>query len=359
MVNDRYDAPLTAPGGSPPYQWDIVEGALPVGLSLDQTGMISGVPEQEGSSRFKVQVTDAADNESDPRPLSITINPKLLITTGLSPRRGLAEPGQNFIADLHAEGGAPPYKWTWERGPKPDWLNLDSDTGRITGIPGSTGTTRFTIQARDKDGHIDTADFFINVRPRRLWRRSPKITAWSMTVRPSWREWLAHGSSLLASLGIGLPVSGVIWIFFYAFSTTGSHFTYLGVALLTSLAAFLIGSLAGFLFGIPRAVSSGLLRQTSGSSPYSPSSNLAEVSDWLTKLLLGAGLVQLTHLGAPIASLIDHVGRGLYPPGGSGQAATVMAGAILFGYAAIGLLDGYVMTTTWYQNWLIKHARQL
>jgi hypothetical protein len=35
-----------------------------------------------------------------------------------------------------------------------------------------------------------------------------------------------------------------------------------------------------------------------------------------------------------------------------------MAGAIVFGYAAIGLLDGYVLTTTWYQNWLTKHADQ-
>jgi hypothetical protein len=27
-----------------------------------------------------------------------------------------------------------------------------------------------------------------------------------------------------------------------------------------------------------------------------------------------------------------------------------MAGAILFGYVAIGMLDAYVVTTVWYQN---------
>ena len=37
-------------------------------------------------------------------------------------------------------------------------------------------------------------------------------------------------------------------------------------------------------------------------------------------------------------------------------AAQAMAGAILFGYTAIGLLDGYLMTTTWYQGWIIRHA---
>jgi hypothetical protein len=33
-----------------------------------------------------------------------------------------------------------------------------------------------------------------------------------------------------------------------------------------------------------------------------------------------------------------------------------MAGAILFGYAAIGLLDAYVVTTMWYQQELEKQA---
>jgi hypothetical protein len=33
-----------------------------------------------------------------------------------------------------------------------------------------------------------------------------------------------------------------------------------------------------------------------------------------------------------------------------------MAGAILFGYAAIGLLDAYVVTTMWYQQKLEKQA---
>lgn len=124
-----------------------------------------------------------------------------------------------------------------------------------------------------------------------------------------------------------------------------------------SPSGFLIGCLIGFLFGIPKVVSSGQARLGSGSAEYAPSSNLAEVSDWLTKLLLGAGLVQLTHLGAPIGHLIDTVGAGLTATtvtSGPSSAAKVMAGAILFGYVAIGMLDAYVVTTVWYQNRLSK-----
>lgn len=358
MVGEPYKSALTVTGGKFPYQWSTVAGALPYGLTLDQAGAISGEPEIDGSTKFTVQVTDADSRKSDPREVSLTIHPKLKVTGDLSRNRDLPAPGEGFIADLHVEGGASPYTWALARGSVlPDGLDL-ANSGRITGTPGSTGTMQFTVQVADRTGRTATADFSVEVRPRRLWRRRPKITAWYITVRPSWRDRLFHVSNWLAFLAIGLPTFGTIWILVYAFSTAGSHLTYWGVGILTGLAAFLIGCLAGFLFGIPRTVSSGLLRLQAGTTGYAPSSNLAEVSDWLTKLLLGAGLVQLTHLGAPIANLIDHVASGLHGPTGSSQAATVMAGAILFGYTAIGLLDSYVMTTMWYQNRIIKHSAQ-
>ena len=127
-----------------------------------------------------------------------------------------------------------------------------------------------------------------------------------------------------------------------------SHWSYASIGLLTSLAALVTGYLAGFLFGIPRVVSSGALRHAT--NEYTPSSNLAEVSDWLTKLLLGAGLVQLTRLGAPVAHLIDNIAAGLHSTAASASGAKVAAGAILFGYTITGILVGYVMTTLWYQR---------
>lgn len=64
--------------------------------------------------------------------------------------------------------------------------------------------------------------------------------------------------------------------------------------MLAAIAAQVTGILIGFLFGLPQAVTPS---QSSPQARYLPSANLPEVSDWLTKLLLGAGLVQLTHLG--------------------------------------------------------------
>lgn len=187
---------------------------------------------------------------------------------------------------------------------------------------------------------------------------------------------------------IGMFALGAVLIILYVVSTVGPHLRYISVGLFTACAAFLIGTLVGLVLAIPRIVSSGAyLYQTSipginrlsnqepdGPSPadaepkpaeamgersqeqsgaprFMPSTNLAEISDWLTKLLLGAGLVELTRLGQPLSELIDNVARGLGGATASGrvtESAVVIAGAILITYVALGFLGGYLTTSFWY-----------
>jgi hypothetical protein len=366
MVGKRYSTHLKASGGFPPYQWAVVPSEpLPPGLVLDQMGTISGIPKGESIYRFTVQVADAKDTKSGDKDFSLIVVPRLTITSDISRNPSPARDGKDVIADLHAEGGSPDYTWECAPGSLPPGIEL-SQEGRIRGTPGpgSRGTRRLTVECTDKAGYSDKADFFIKVAgswPKWHWRRSdgrPRIAGRSITVRSSLRDRLFRPSHYLFFLGLAIPVVGLGSILAYVFAIPGgSTWAYLGVGALTAFSAFLVGGLAGFLLGIPRLVSSGVFRQQGGPQ-YAPSSNLAEVSDWLTKLLLGAGLVSLTHLGAPIAHLINHVAHGLYVLPASRPAAQAMAGAILFGYVAIGLLDGYVMTTLWYQNWLAKNTVQ-
>jgi len=59
-VGVAYSATLSAKGGTPPYSWSVLSGALPAGLSLSSSGVISGTPTKAGTSNFSVQVTDAS-----------------------------------------------------------------------------------------------------------------------------------------------------------------------------------------------------------------------------------------------------------------------------------------------------------
>jgi len=72
VMGTEYQATLNVIGGTKPYTWAIVAGALPDGLELDgNTGVISGNA-TGGSSSFTVQVTDAAAATAT-RELSISI----------------------------------------------------------------------------------------------------------------------------------------------------------------------------------------------------------------------------------------------------------------------------------------------
>ena len=60
-LSAAYSQTLTAFGGQPPYIWSLTAGALPAGLSLSSSGVISGTPTGTGTSSFDVQVKDAAN----------------------------------------------------------------------------------------------------------------------------------------------------------------------------------------------------------------------------------------------------------------------------------------------------------
>jgi len=51
---------LEAEGGTPPYQWSVLNGALPGGVKLGEDGVLSGEPAQAGTFQFTVVAADSA-----------------------------------------------------------------------------------------------------------------------------------------------------------------------------------------------------------------------------------------------------------------------------------------------------------
>ncbi|WP_442577129.1 cutinase family protein [Microbacterium sp. F51-2R] len=59
IAGTSYSAQLVAAGGTEPYRWTQVSGLLPSGLSLAESGLISGVSSDPGSGTFDVELRDA------------------------------------------------------------------------------------------------------------------------------------------------------------------------------------------------------------------------------------------------------------------------------------------------------------
>lgn len=77
-AGDPYDQTLEATGGEPPYDWQIVSGNLPPGISLSEDGDLSGTCFDAGIYTFTVRVTDSADpSATDQQELTLTVNDNL------------------------------------------------------------------------------------------------------------------------------------------------------------------------------------------------------------------------------------------------------------------------------------------
>lgn len=60
-VGMDYSATLEADGGAEPYQWDVITGSLPAGLTLDgRTGEVSGTPTEAADTTVTIQLTDSS-----------------------------------------------------------------------------------------------------------------------------------------------------------------------------------------------------------------------------------------------------------------------------------------------------------
>ncbi|MFD8495903.1 hypothetical protein [Amycolatopsis sp. NPDC059657] len=113
--------------------------------------------------------------------------------------------------------------------------------------------------------------------------------------------------------------------------------------LLLAMAAFVIGVLAGFVFGLPRTVQGERPKDDVGNGPsYLANTNLEQISDWLTKIIVGVGLVEATSFGTWFGRFSTSLGPAL----GDGAAGVVAVGTTVAFFAPLGFLSGYLWART-------------
>lgn len=96
-------------------------------------------------------------------------------------------------------------------------------------------------------------------------------------------------------------------------SGVGERFTIGFAAAIMTTAAGAVGAVLGFIFGIPRALQAPNLQADGTYTRYLANTNLEQISDWLTKILVGVSLVQIANIRPAFAAL----GRTLAPMLGS------------------------------------------
>lgn len=115
-----------------------------------------------------------------------------------------------------------------------------------------------------------------------------------------------------------------------------------GPASIVAAGAYAVGALFGFLFGIPKTLQDQTAQVTPGQAAadrvtvvQATNTNLEQISDWLTKILVGVGLTQLYSARDQLRAL------GAYFSIAASPAVTL---AMLLNFSIAGFLTGYLLT---------------
>ncbi len=147
-----YNQQLTASGsGGGDYQFTVSGGALPPGLTLDQSGLLHGASAATGTYRFTITTTFLLSGCSGSRDYAITVTPPCPAITILPttlPNGGI---DTEYNLPLTAAGGQAPYSFSVTAGALPGGLSL-SNAGALAGAPTASGSFDFTGAAVDANG---------------------------------------------------------------------------------------------------------------------------------------------------------------------------------------------------------------
>ncbi len=153
-----YSQPLAESGGTAPFTWQI--SSAPAWLNLSSGGVLSGTAPTVGAAtpyNFSVTVTDSAGAISSSQPLSITVNPAVVITT-TNPLPSVGS-GGSYSVTFTSTGGTGAITWTF--GNKPSWLTQNGATLSGTApTPTQSTAYNFTATASDSLGATSGAQPF-------------------------------------------------------------------------------------------------------------------------------------------------------------------------------------------------------
>lgn len=154
----------------------------------------------------------------------------------------------------------------------------------------------------------------------------------------------------------------------YAWGATEHRARLFGTSLLIAAACVAVGGLLGFLFGIPRTLTEQASPKVDGddsksadaaepdpdATRYAVNTNLEQISDWLTKILVGVSLTQLWNLPAFFTELSIKVSVAF----GVDAKAEALSASLLVYFLVCGFLAGYLLTRVYLAGAFSRADRQ-
>lgn len=197
------------------------------------------------------------------------------------------------------------------------------------------------ILKNERECDMGFIDFFREKIAQRTSSRNPGIQD-----RDSWSDVRDTQTAILSFTLVGLFA-----LLLFTF-TSASPFSWTaclrltGIGLLYAGAFFGVGALAGFLFGIPRSLQNKSKNRDKssesgemGQPKYAANTNLEEISDWLTKIIVGLGLVNLKS----VPELLKKTASYFAGSCGKDVCEAVAMGVMIY-FSVCGFFLGYLMT---------------
>lgn len=161
-----------------------------------------------------------------------------------------------------------------------------------------------------------------------------------LTLKQKNRDLKSIWDFLLFSIIIGIVICFLIGL--NTLNMKGGMMAYLeltGACIFIGGASFGIGGLSGFLFGVPKILNSDTNNHDRKPS-VTQNDNLVQISDWLTKIIVGVGLTQLNN----IPEFLARVGKYFSIIFQNKESGEKIAIAVILYFLIIGFLSVYLWT---------------
>ena len=156
-VGERYSAGVSAIGTSP-ITYALYSGSLPPGLTISDSGAITGTPTTAGTYTPTFSATNSYGTDTKTYSIKISASGVKPSISTISLPNGTVN--QSYNVTLEATGTSP-ITWSVSSGSLPTGLSLNSSTGAISGTPTTAGSYTFSITAANSYGNSEAKSYTV------------------------------------------------------------------------------------------------------------------------------------------------------------------------------------------------------